>query len=259
MADAVVAIEATNLFGLHASFTTTASSTTAPLTNVQVLDELGNVACQQNIADITNYSQSWSYCGSETGFVADFGTFLTTFGDFQTIGVVTGITINMTAAGYVTGEITGHQHADNAHASAVTTGRADVSDFLPHAATEAFLLWDGFGIPRNAAGTEAYIVTTGANSAPQSVTVTFSMNHVDQIDETGAHLVGKNLTPRCEISMDFIGVPTSNTAALLEGDFGAAVGDMLVPLVDSTDTNDSNTDFDTFAFTAHANADLETA
>jgi hypothetical protein len=250
MADAAVNLEASNLFGLHANFNTTASTTSVVETNVAVNDEVGNVECQRNIADITNYTQSASYCGSD--FVADMGTFLTKFGDLQTIGVVTGLTVNMTASGYVTIDITGHQHATNAHAAGLTLGYADVSDFFPHEVGEAFEAWDGFGVPD-------FGVTLGADSSFASASVTFSMNHVDQMDEAGDHLVGKNITPRCELSADFVGVPTSNTAALLEADFDANTNDMLVPLVDSTDTNDSNSDFDTFAFAAHANTDLAIA
>ena len=251
MADASVALEATNLFGLPASFNTTSSTTNVVETNVAVNDEVGNVECQRNISDITNYTQSASYCGSD--FVGDMGTFLTKFGDVQTIGVVTGLSISLSASGYVTIDITGHQHAANAHSAGLTLGYADVSDFFPHETGEAFLAWDGFGIP------DDYDITVGATSSASSASVSFSMNHVDQADESGDHLVGKNITPRCELSMDFVGIPTSNTAALLEGDFDNATSDMLSPLVDSLDTNDSNSDFDTFAFTAHANTDLATS
>ena len=259
MAEATVGFEATNLLGLHANFQTTASGINVVETNVQVMDEVGNVECETNIADITNYTQSASYCGSD--FVADLGTFLTQFGDAQTgvdqvdsplTAVVTELTINMSAGEYVTIDITGHNHDENAHAAGEALGYADLSDFLPHEATEAFNAWDGFGVPD-------FGITTGDNASPSSATVTFSMNHIDQIDEDGDHLVGKNITPRCELSMDFVGVPTSNTPALLETDFDALTEDMLVPEVDSTDTNDSNSDFDTFSFSAHANTDLETA
>ena len=251
MADAVVALEAENLFGLPSGFNTSASTTNVVETNVAVNDEVGNVECQRNIADITNYTQNASYCGSD--FVGDLATFLTQFGNFQTIGVVTGLTINMSAGEYVTVDITGHQHAANAHAAGLTLGYADVSDFLPHEAGEAFVAWDGFGIPSE------YSVTVGANSSASSASVSFTMSHTDQMDESGDHLVGKNITPRCELSMDFVGIPTSNTPTLLEADFDVNTNDMLVPLVDSTDTNDSNSDFDTFAFAAHANTDLATA
>jgi len=249
MADAAVDLVATNLFGLHANFNTSASTTNVVETNVAVNDEMGNVECQVNITDITNYTQNASYCGSD--FIADIGTFLTEFGNFQTIGVVTGLTINMSAGNYVTIDITGHQHDANPHEAGLALGYADVSDFLPHEVAEAFNAWNGFGVPD-------FGITLGADASPSSATATFSMNHVDQADETGSHLVGKNITPRCELSFDTIGIPTSNTATLLETDFDANTNNMLVPLVDSLDTNDSNSDFDTFAFTAHANTDLAT-
>lgn len=249
MADASINLEASNIFSLSANFKTSASTTGVATTNVNVQDEKGNVACETNIEDITNYTQSASYCG--TDFVGDFGTFLTQFGNAQNSKVVTGITINMTAGDYVTVDIEGHNHDNNPHAAGLALGYADVSDFLPHELTEPFNAWDGFGVPD-------FGVTTGADSSPISATASFSMNHVDQIDEEGAHLVGKNITPRCELTMDFSGVPTSNTPTLLEADFDALTNDMLDPLVDSTDTSDSNSDFDSFSFAAHAHTDLAT-
>jgi len=251
MADASVALEASNLFSLSANFNTTASTTSEGSTAVNVMDEVGNVACETIITDITNYTQSASYCGSD--FMTDIGTFLTEFGNAQNSKVVTGLSINMTAGGYVTTDITGHNHAENAHVAGLTLGYADVSDFLPHEVGEAFASWDGFGIPAD------YDITTGTDSSASSASVTFAMNHVDQIDETGDHLVGKNITPRCELSMDFVGIPTSNTQALLNADFAAATNDMLGCVWDSDDSNDSNSDFDTFALTGHAHTDLATA
>jgi hypothetical protein len=251
MADAVIVIEASNPFGLHANFKTSGSAINAPLENKAINDELGNVACQLNIADIINTTQSGvGYCGTDV--IGDLGTFLTTFGDVQNSILMNGLTINMTAGEYATFDFVGHQHDTNPHETGLLVGRADVSDFLPHEVAEAFKDWNGFGVPD-------FGITTGANSSPNSATATFSMNHVDQMDEAGKHLVGKNITPRCELTMDFIGVPTSNTPTLLEADFDGNTNDMLSPLVDSTDTDDSNADFDTFAFGAHANTDLETA
>ena len=250
MADATVALEATNLFSLSANFNTSASSTSEGSTAVNVMDEVGNVECETIITDITNYTQSASYCGSD--FVTDMGTFLTQFGDAQNSKVVTGLTINMTAGGYVTIDITGHNHAENAHEAGLSLGYADVSDFLPHEVGEAFESWNGFGVPD-------FGVTTGSDTSASSATVTFAMNHVDQTDENGDHLVGKNITPRCELSMDFVGIPTSNTKTLLNADFDGNTNDMLGCVTDSVDSNDSNSDFDTFSFTAHAHTDLATS
>ena len=250
MADAAIELGTTNLFGLGANFKTVSSTTGIAESNVAVNDEVGNVSCQRNISDMINYTQSASYCGSD--LIGDLGKFLTEFGNFQTIGVVTGLTLGLSATGYATINLTGHQHDTNPHASELTLGHADVSHFLPHDTGESFVAWDGFGVPD-------FGVTTGVDSSPSGASVTFSMNHVDQTDETGSHLAGKNITPRCELSMDFIGIPTSNTAALLEADFDGNTNKMLVPLVDSTDSSDSNSDFDTFAFAAHANTSLAIA
>jgi hypothetical protein len=250
MADATIDLTATNLFSLPAGFNTTASSSSLKTTNAQAMDELGNVACQRNVGEQTDYTQSANYCGSD--FVGDLATFLTQFGNVKNSKIITGLTVNASEGNYVTIDVTGHQHAENAHAAGLAVGYADVSDFFPHETGEAFEAWDGFGCPD-------FGVTVGANSSPSSWSVSFTMNHVDTNDENGDHLVGKNITPRCELKMDFEGIPTSNTAALLEADFGVNTNDMLVPLVDSVDSSDSNSAFDTFSFTAHANTDLATA
>lgn len=250
MADAVIDLQASNIFGLNANFNTTSSTTGTATSNVAINDELGNVACQRNISDMISHSQSATYCGSD--FVTDLGTFLTQFGTVQSSKIVTGLSIGMSAEGYATIEVSGHQHPDNAHVAGLSIGYADVSDFLPHAIGEAFVSWDGFGVPD-------FGVTVGANSSPASASVNFTMNHIDENDEQGDHLVGKNITPRCELSMDFVGLPTSVTISAIQTDLRANEGDMLDVLVDSIDQSDSNSEFDTFSFTAHANPALATA
>jgi hypothetical protein len=414
MADATVALTATNIFSLPSQFKTRSSAANTKLVNVAANNEVGDVACQKNIGEMTDYTQSATYCG--TDFITDAGTLLTQFGnvrshytelitngDFKdgatgwrfiagsgspapvfkvvdgegafiqaawttqpteytdirldsdlsgyrfsivqnkkykirlrirsdettaalfqwgisnvdtnqsTTGlfanfdgvttvwkwyewektalvsrdncffsfypdinknaldvyidnisvheaaptgfsdvpaVVTGLNINMSAGQYATIEVTGHNHFQNEHIPGYAIGYADVSNFLPHEATEAFAGWDGFGVPK-------FGITTGTNSSPSSASVSFSMNHIDVDDEAGEHLAGKNITPRCELKMDFEGTPTSNTAALLEADFDANTNDMLAPLVDAVDSAGSNAAFDTFSFTAHANPALE--
>lgn len=250
MADANIDLQASNIFGLHANFNTQGSGTSETTVNVATNDESGNVACQKNIEDITNYTQTASYCGSD--FVADLGTFLTEFGNVQDSKVVTGLTVTMSASGYVTVEVSGHNHDTNAHVAGLPLGHADFSDMLPHEIGEPFAAWDGFGVP-------SFGVTVGNDASPSSATLTLSMNHIDVQDEAGKHLVGKNITPRAELSMSFEGVPTSETIAALETNFDAMTGDLCGALVDSIDKNDGNSEFDTFAFTAHANVDLATA
>lgn len=250
MADASIDLQASNLFSLNSNFKTSTSGTSETSNNVTVMDELGNVSCERNIFDITSYSQSAGYCGSD--FIGDLGTFLTEFGNVQGGKIVTGVTVNMTAGEYCTIDVEGHNHDQNAHAAGLNIGYADVSDFMPHELTEAFNAWNGFGVPD-------FGVTVGSDASPASATVTFAMNHVDQMDEAGKHLVGKNITPRCELSMDFSGIPTSNTTTLLDADFAANTNTMLGAIADSVDSNDSNSEFDTFALVAHAHTSLATS
>ena len=267
MADKDIELEATNLFGLGANFKTQTSNTDDPSTNPNSMDEVGNVSCEKIISDIVNYTQNVKYCG--TDFMGDFVNtsappvpFLENFGCTFDSKLVTGITINMTAADYCTVDFTGHNHAVNPHdggatptgatrADALALGIVDVSDFLPHEVAEAFNGWNGFGIPD-------FGVTTGDDSSPSSATATFTLNHVDQTDEQGDHLVGKNITPRCELSMDFTGTPTSNTKTLLNADWAANTNTMLGAVTDSVASSDSNSDFDTFALTGHAHPALAT-
>lgn len=253
MADASINLQASNLFGLGAEFKTQSSGTSEQSTNVSVLDELGNVACQTNILDITNYTQTAQYCGATVDFVADLGTFLTQFGNVQNSKVVTGLTINMTAGEYCTIDIEGHNHAANAHTAGLTLGYADVSNFLPHEVGESFVTWDGFGVP------DFNVDVSAGDASPISATVTFSMTHVDQVAALGQHLVGKNITPRCELTMEFSGVPAAaDTIAEIQADLRGNTNSMLTAYVDSLDKNDANSDFDSMSFTAHANTTLAT-
>ena len=255
MAVAVVNYEATNIFGLHANFNTAGSTTGTPLTNHQALDELGNVACQKNIADIIPYTQSGiTYCGSD--LVGDLGTFLTQFGDVQNSILLTGLTINFTGAGgYATLDLVGHQHASNPHVAGLTVGYSDVSDFLPHEVGEAFVAWDGTGIPDFGID-----LGTPATASPSGGSVSFSFStHDDKMDTDGSHLVGKNITPICELSLDFEGIPADNTVADIQTALRANTNSMLDVLVDDFVLSDANTAGDTASFPAHANPLLETA
>ena len=269
MADASVDIQATNTFDVGANFKAQAGGDDEPSTNPSAMDELGNISCEKIINDITNYNRSYQYCG--TDFMGDFVDtrdapvpFLENIGCTFDSKMVTGISINMTKADYCTVDITGHNHAVNPHdggatptgetrADALALGIYDGSDFLPHEVDEAFKDWDGFGIPD-------FGITLGATATPSSASVTFSFGtHDDQIDEEGQHFVGKNITPRCELSFDTVGIPTSNTKALLNVDFAANTNDMLGCVADSVDSNDGSVEADTFALSAHANPALATS
>ena len=268
MSDASVELQATNLFKLGANFQIQSSNTDEPSVNPNAMDELGNVSCEKIITDITTYTQNAKYCGSD--FMADFVDtsaapvpFLENIGCTFDSKLLDSISINMTATDYCTVDLAGHNHAVNAHdggltptgatrADALALGIFDGSDFMPHEVAEAFNGWDGFGVPD-------FGITTGTDASPSSATVTFSFGaHNDQTNEQGDHFVGKSITPKCELTIDFVGVPTSNTKALLDIDYAANTNTMLGAVTDSVADGDSNTDFDTFSLVAHAFTDLAT-
>jgi hypothetical protein len=268
MSDASVEIQATNLFALGANFKIQSSNTDEPSTNPNAMDEVGNVSCERIITDMTTYTMNAKYCGSDfLGDLVDTSAapvpFLENIGCTFDSKLLDSLTINMTAADYCTVDFAGHNHAVNAHdggatptgatrADALALGIFDGSDFMPHEVAEAFNGWDGFGVPD-------FGIAIGADSSPSSATVTFSFGaHNDQIDESGDHLVGKSITPKCELTMDFAGVPTSNTKALLNIDFAANTNSMLGAVTDSVADSDGNTEFDTFSLVGHAFTDLAT-
>lgn len=248
MADASIDLQATNLFNLGATFKTSASGVSDPTTNAQNLDALGNVSCERNIIDITSYTQSAGYCGSD--FDTDLGT-IKELGVQNSIAV-TSYTINMTAGEYCTVDIEGHNHDANAHTALVNIAALGAGQILSFS---GFNNWDGFGVPSTAAN--EYFGITCTNASPASATLTVSVNHIDQIAEDGTHLVGTNTLGRSELTVEFSGSPDGPTLAGIQAEVralgGTAWGSFLV---DSIDASDSNSDFDTFSFTGHNNHTL---
>ena len=244
MADPSVVIEADNPFGLSANFKPQSGTLTVTKEEKLAKDEFGNGSCTQTTGDMTEVSQSYKYCGSD--FMTDIGTHLTEFGnaDGTPAQVITSLAISMTAADYATIDVTGHNHTTNSHVAGLTLGYSDVSGALPDGIGESFEAWNGFGVPD-------FELTVGADAAPTGATITFTMDHKDTEDEEGNHFVGKNISPKAELSMDFSGIPTSNTLSAIETDLSAPV-DAPTWNALTDDTNNSNEEFDTFALTASA-------
>lgn len=237
MTDKVVALEASDLFALGANFHEQGSSSPATRDAANVLDSVGNVQCENMINARTDYTNSFAYCNAVPDIKTDLGTHLTTFGDVFDSKIITQLVINFPGPGQqATVDVTGHNHDDNAHATGLLVGRADVSAAVPASS--------GLGVPN-------FGLTLGVNATPVSATVTFTMNHVEREETTGDHWVGKNITPRAELSLEILGLPTSQTVAAIESDLTGWT-------VDTNGPSDANQDFDTFAITAHRHFDLAT-
>lgn len=225
MAETVTPIEASNLHALHANFHTSASSQTTENQQNVVLNATGDYACSQEYDLVTNYSQTASYCPG-TDIVNDLGTFLTTFGDVETVGAVTQLAVNFEAGIAPTVQIESHQHTVNPHVDG-TLNTWDVSGVIPASTT--------VGVPALIAVSE---VTAGKASFV-SASVTFTNTHNDKPGATGDHFTGQSITGKCSLSISGVGTISSKSSITA----GNWVNIKLAK-------GDSNTDQDTFTITA---------
>jgi hypothetical protein len=227
MADAVVALEASDLFSVDSHFSPQRSSSIHSQSQSNTLDELGNNQCETMIDGKTDYETDYEYCNAVPAIVQDAGTLLTTFGAVADSKLITDIEFAFAAGKYATMKIKGHNHDDAAHTTG--TGAANVSDIIPAGA--------GFGVPTWAG------VSLGSNATPIEATVNVTFNHVDKISAAGIHFVGKNITCKATITVKYQGVPT--TAQPMTG-----------WTTDTYGPEDANSDFDTYVVTAHRYFDL---
>jgi len=232
MADKVVDLGGSNLFGLSANFHAQSSESPHSRSMANMLDGAGNVQCETGVDNLTNYSNSFAYCNATPNIKTDLGTLLTKWGAVADSKAPTSMTINFSAGEYATVDISGHNHDNNAHAW-TTTDYADVSGSVPASA--------GFGVP-------TFGLVVGDNATPISASLAYSMNHIDEPDANGEHWVGKNTTFRVELNLETLGLPTSQTVAAIETALSGWT-------VDTNGPADGNQELDRFIITAHRHYD----
>jgi len=222
MSDAAVDLGATDLFSLGTGFHAQESSTEPTSEEALAQSEIGDMACVNFHNKMTNYRARYKYCG--TGLKTALGDILTAFG-----GVVNGILPTDLEIAFSSGaqaEITlsGHNHTTNPHSTTNPPNTFDISGALGTGA--------GLGVPELivAAG------EAGGTASRQAATLSFGVNHIDKEANSG-HFVGESVLCRCDLSVDYEGVPGTITE-----------GSWLQVLVAS---NDANEDLDTAQLTAH--------
>lgn len=107
--------------------------------------------------------------------------------------VLLSIDIGTTRNAFATMTLAGHQHADNPH--------ADTLRQVAHGITLA----DGYGAKDFLGG------TAGSNAAVQSGSISIKVEHVDETDESGDHLVGNNYGGMLEATTVWTGVPSATS------------------------------------------------
>ena len=225
MANAVIAVEASDLFSMGANFNPQSSTSNHIDDMAQALDAAGNVQCETaGLFGRTEYSVEYKYCNASPNIKSHLGDALAKFGEVKNSIVLTGLTIRFVAGEYATVTITGVQYDEYA-VVASRVNYADMSAVVP--TTNA-----GFGVPAFTG------VTLGANADYASATITCSTNHVVAKGAAGNHLVCDNITFRAELSIEYVGVPT--TAQPVTG-----------WTTDTYEAGDANSEFDSYAITAH--------
>lgn len=229
---ATVGFQASDLFAAGANFNEQSSSSITNETNPFIQDADGNMQCvTAGLNTTTEYTCEYAYCNGTPDIATDAATLLTKFGDVHDSKKMTQLSLSFSAGEYATMSGTGHNHAEEAHTAGLADGYADVSAVIPAGA--------GFGVPTLTGQ------TWGTNATGVSLTITFSATHTDRVDFDGNHFVGKNTLIRAELSMEFLGVPTTHTATgwntLTEG------------------PADTNQDYDSYTYTAERWFDLATA
>jgi len=227
---------ATDIFSLGANFSPQSSSTRETREFAQVLAADGDLACESSGFNVTTeYTGEYGHCGGSNGVVTDLGTVLSQFGGVEDSKIVTGVDIVMDNKSHPTVTVTGHNHANNAHAGSERT--YDVAGKIGDQ--------QGVGITLAtfAAGSLTNSsITPANNTAITRITYSVSCEHMDTEDETGDHHDGQNRTCRIDLTVEGIGTEADIT---LGSDWAT----------DDTEDSDANDASDTFSVTAHQYVD----
>lgn len=228
-----VTFGATNHFALPANFHVQSSTANLVVDASNILDASANLECETMVNSRTEYSAEYAYCNATPAIATDLNTWLTKFGDTvnNATAKVTEMTITFEAGKYATVSVNGHQHTANGHTAVVGEGYADLSGAVPANA--------GFGVPTFTGQ------TWGANASGVRAVLRLTCNHVDKGDYIESHFVGKSITFKAELTMDFVGTPTT---ALPTG-----------WTQDSFDTKGSNQDFVQASYSFHKAYDITAA
>jgi hypothetical protein len=211
-------ILAVEYFGVTAPWQLQSTSLTASKDNAVVLKPDGDFACEEGTNELTDVSSEYTLCitGSE-----DYPSLLDTFGEDIVLEggdklVPTGGSINFNAGQHPTMSLNGRIYGTNVVA---TMNNYDIASVLPTLQ---------FGSPT--------IMTGDDIVAPNTLSISFSVNHVVAPGADGNPIIVQNITARVEASESGIGEAEAFAAGWTE---------------DSITADTSNTEFDAYSGTAH--------
>jgi hypothetical protein len=188
--------EPTITFGAAASFGTLAdwnyqNSTSAVVKDrARTLDRLGNEAASQLHNERTEVTSNY-----EAGKTSGCAVLPADIGKLVNVLIVTGIDVSTSATGFAALAVTGHNHANNAHADTLQKAAHGIATTV------------GFGAVDFLGG------TAGVNASVESSTLSIACQHNDQVGLGGDHLVGNNFDAMINVTVVWTGVPTTAAGA----------------------------------------------
>ena len=192
MADALVSLEASDVFGLGGSFIAQSASKSTDLAHAKMKKANGDYEKFSTTFDqIENISVVYKF-NSDTGL----GAALPEVGSVNNAYIVTGLDISTTFDDYPEITVTGHQHEANAHEAGNTYA---ISDAIQTIMTGAVGAYDFAG-------------EAGDPVCTQSSTYSLTVNHIDDNCDAGDHWVGTNIEGMESITVNYIGNITSSPA-----------------------------------------------
>jgi hypothetical protein len=192
MAEPTVQFQADAPFGTPTDWARQPATATVEKQRANALDQHGTEVFSKLYDERTNYQQDFTAAVTGDPDIAGFADII---GALVGSAVATSITFTTQADQPVQCQLSGHQHAVNAH-----------EDDLRQVA-------HGINPGKSFGAVDFLGSTPGANASVFSSTATITCQHVDELDQNGDHFVGENFDARVEVVQDFVGVPATNAAA----------------------------------------------
>ena len=185
MAEPTITLGTTSKFGSLTGWVPNSATITTTKDRAVALDGMGDEIASALHNSTTEYTQEF------VAAAASAPTVPPTIGALVGSCILTSIQISTSASDFVKMTLTGHQHADNAHANTLRQKAHGIT------------LSSGFGAQDFLGG------TAGENACVESSTITISVDHTDDVcGATGNHYAGNNHTGKIEASTTWIGTPS---------------------------------------------------
>lgn len=191
MAEPTITFGATDTpFGAPTGWVAKGPAKTVSKDRANVLGPTGNEVASKLHNERTEYTQDFEPASASVA-----PTVPATIGILLDTMILTGISLQTSATGFVQMTLTGHQHTNNPHADTLQQAAHNIS------VSKSFGSIDFVG------------ATAGANASLESSSCEITCQHIDTENTDGDHLIGQNFDARISVNQTWHGVPTTAVGA----------------------------------------------